>query len=77
MDASIGAFEAKALLSRQLEAVERFTISERGKPVADVIPHPADAAEAVAAALAALQATPRIHGVSDAQVDGFVRDGLL
>ena len=51
MDASIGAFEAKAQLSRQLQAV--------------------------AAALAALQAMPRIHGVSDAQVTGFVREGLL
>jgi len=59
MDASIGAFEAKAQLSRLLRAVEqgqRFTISVRGKPVADLIPHRADATEAVAAAVAALPA---------------------
>jgi antitoxin (DNA-binding transcriptional repressor) of toxin-antitoxin stability system len=49
----------------------------RGKPVADLIPHRADATEAVAAAVAALQATPRIHGVSDAEVAGFVREGRL
>ena len=59
MDASIGAFEAKAQLSRLLRAVEqgqRFTISVRGKPVADLIPLRADAAQAVAAAVAALPA---------------------
>ncbi|MFN7871064.1 MAG: type II toxin-antitoxin system Phd/YefM family antitoxin, partial [Cyanobacteriota bacterium] len=42
MDASIGAFEAKAQLSRLLRAVEqgeRFTITVRGKPVADLVPH--------------------------------------
>ena len=64
MDASIGAFEAKAQLSRLLRAVEqgqRFTISVRGKPVA----------------VAALQATPRIHGVSDAEVADFVGEGRL
>jgi prevent-host-death family protein len=80
MDASIGAFEAKAQLSRLLRAVEqgqRFTISVRGKPVADLIPHRGDATEAVAAAVAALQATPRIHGVSDAEVAGFVGEGRL
>ena len=80
LDASIGAFEAKAQLSRLLRAVEqgqRFTISVRGKPVADLIPHRADATEAVAAAVAALQATPRIHGVSDAEVAGFVGEGRL
>ena len=49
MHASIGAFEAKAQLFRLLRAVEqgeRFTISVRGKPVADLIPHRANAVEA-------------------------------
>lgn len=76
MDASIGAFEAKAQLSRLLRAVEqgqRFTISVRGKPVADLVPHRPDATEAVAA----LQAAPRIHGVSDADVAGFLSEGRL
>ncbi len=53
MDASIGAFEAKAQLSRLLRAVEqgeRFTITVRGKPVADLVPHRAEATQAVAAA---------------------------
>jgi prevent-host-death family protein len=80
MDASIGAFEAKAQLSRLLRAVEqgeRFTITVRGKPVADLVPHRADAAQGVGAARAALQAIPRIRGLSDAEVADFVREGRL
>ena len=80
MGVSIGAFEAKAQLSRLLRAVEQgqlFTISVRGKPVADLIPHRANATEAVAAAVTALQATARIHGVSDAEVAGFINEGRL
>ena len=80
MDASIGAFEAKTQLSRLLRAVEqgqRFTISVRGKPVADLIPHRGDANDAAAAAVAALQATPRIYGIRDADVAGFINEGRL
>lgn len=78
MDVSIGAFEAKAQLSRLLRAVEageRFTITIRGKPVADLVPHRADTAQDVAAVVAALQAFPRIRGVRDAEVADFVREG--
>ena len=78
MDPSIGAFEAKAQLSRLLRAVEqgeRFTITVRGKPVADLVPHRAGSTQGVAAAVAALQAFPRIRGVSDAEVAGFVSQG--
>ena len=42
MDSCIGAFEAKAQLSRLLRAVEngeQFTITVRGKPIADLVPH--------------------------------------
>ena len=80
MDTSIGAFEAKAQLSRLLRAVEqgkRFTITVRGRPVADLVPHRADATQAMAAAVAALQTSPRILGVSDADVAGFVSEGRL
>ncbi len=80
MDTCIGAFEAKAQLSRLLRAVQQgqqFTISVHGKPVADLIPHRADGADAAAAAVVALQAAPRIHGVSDAEVAGFINEGRL
>jgi antitoxin (DNA-binding transcriptional repressor) of toxin-antitoxin stability system len=44
---SIGTFKAKAQLSQLLQAVEaseRFSITMRGKPVADPLPHRADGA---------------------------------
>ena len=50
MDASIGAFEARAQLSRLLRAVEqseRFTSTVRGRPVADLVPHRAEVASFV------------------------------
>ncbi len=78
MDASIGAFKAKAQLSRLLRAVEngeRFTITVRGKPVADLVPHRSDAGQGVDAAVAALRAFPRIRGVSAADVASFVSEG--
>ena len=80
MDVSIGAFEAKAQLSRLLRAVEqgeRFTITVRGKPVADLVPHCGGTEQGVAAAVAALQAAPRIRGVSDADVASFMAEGRL
>ena len=52
MGTSIGAFKAKAQLSRLLQAVEageRFSITVRGKPVADPLPHQADGAQGIRA----------------------------
>ena len=78
MQPSIGAFEAKAQLSRLLRAVEQgehFTITVRGKPVADLVPHRATSSEGLAAAIEALQAFPRIRGVGDADVADFIEEG--
>jgi len=78
MDVNIGAFEAKAQLSRLLRAVEqgeRFTITVRCKPVADLVPHGGGSEQGVAAAVAALQSQPRIRDVSDADVASFVAEG--
>lgn len=64
MERSIGASEAKSQLSQLLRAVEQgeqFTITVRGKPVA--------------AAIAAMQALPRIRGLRDADVTSFVAEG--
>ena len=78
MDHSIGAFEAKAQLSRLLRAVEQgkhFTITLRGRPVADLVPHRAASNQNLEAAIAELQAFPRILGVSDKDVAGSVAEG--
>ena len=78
MDSSIGAFEAKAQLSRLLRAVEageQFTITVRGRPVADLVPHRAAAAQSIAAAVEAFKTMPKIQGLSDADVAQFVTEG--
>ena len=52
MGTSIGAFKAQARLSQLLQAVEageRFSITVRGKPVADPLPHRADGAQGIRA----------------------------
>jgi prevent-host-death family protein len=78
MDSCIGAFEAKAQLSRLLRAVEngeQFTITVSGKPVADLVPHRSQPAHSLKAAVHAMQAFPRIQSVADADVASFVSEG--
>ncbi len=86
MDINIGDFKAKSHLFRLLRAVargERFTITVRGRPVTDLLPHPAEmawsaeTAQGVASAVAALQSLPRIQDIDDAEVAAFVREGRL
>ena len=63
MAASIGAFEAKAQLSRLLRAVEqgeRFTLTVRGKPVADLVPHRSESSQGLAAAIASFVGEGRL-----------------
>ncbi|MGB7563199.1 MAG: type II toxin-antitoxin system prevent-host-death family antitoxin [Prochlorococcaceae cyanobacterium] len=74
----IGAFEAKAQLSRLLRAVERgerFTITVRGKPVADLVPTGLGEASSTRAAVEALLALPKVRGVPDADVAAFIAEG--
>lgn len=78
MDSCIGAFEAKAQLSRLLRAVgngEQFTITVRGKPIADLVPHRSQSAHSLKAAVHAMQAFARIQSVADADVASFVSEG--
>ena len=78
MEHAVGAFEAKAQLSRLLRAVEKgeqFTFTVRGRPVADLVPHRAASREGLAATIAALQAFPRIQGIGDREVASFVAEG--
>jgi prevent-host-death family protein len=78
MDSCIGAFEAKAQLSRLLRAVEngeQVTITVRGKPIADLVPHRSQSAHSLKAAVDAMQAFPRIQSIADADVANFVSEG--
>lgn len=65
MKAEIGAYEAKTRLPellRQVKAGKRFTITNRGKAVADLVPtvneKPVDAKAAIAKFQAFLEANP-------------------
>jgi antitoxin (DNA-binding transcriptional repressor) of toxin-antitoxin stability system len=58
-----------------VEQGEQFTITVRGRPVADLVPHRAASREGLAATIAALQAFPRIRHASDADVASFVAEG--
>lgn len=78
MGVPVGAFEAKAQLSRLLRAVERgerFTITVRGKPVADLVPTGLAESRSTQAAVEALLALPKVRGVADAEVAAFIAEG--
>lgn len=77
----IGAFEAKTRLSeilRKVEQGERFTITVRGRAVADVVPtrHPraVPSPEEVEAAYERLR-HPKIAGVSHEQIRAWIEEG--
>lgn len=78
MSKSIGAFDAKTHLSEYLERVskgERFTITRRGKPVADLSPHGAER-ESVGGLLDSMRQFRERVGSSDHSFDviGAVRE---
>ena len=74
----IGAFDAKTRLSeilRKVEQGERFTITVRGRPVADVVPTQAQSKSARDEAIECLMNFPRITGVDGDTVLEWIREG--
>jgi prevent-host-death family protein len=75
----IGAFDAKTKLSeilRKVEQGERFTITVRGRAVANLVPVAPDRSAArVAAAVEALRSFPKIEGISGDTVLEWIREG--
>jgi prevent-host-death family protein len=74
----IGAFDAKTKLSeilRKVEQGERFTITVRGRAVADVVPTQRRDQRRVKEAVEALRNFPRITGVSGDEVLAWIREG--
>jgi len=77
MPTEIGIFEAKAKLSeivRKTQAGESFTITVRGRPVADIVPSHARSKEAVHAAVERMM-NRRIKGVPGDTVLEWIREG--
>jgi prevent-host-death family protein len=74
----IGAFDAKTRLSeilRKVEQGERFTITVRGRAVADVVPSEGTRSRRAAEAVAALLKMEKITGIPDETVQAWIREG--
>ncbi len=74
----VGAFDAKAKLSELLRAVgqgQRYTITVRGKPVADLIPSQTAAHHDVQAAVAEMRAFKKVQGITAQDVHDMLAEG--
>ena len=74
----IGAFDAKAKLSELLRAVaagQRYTITVRGKAVADLVPCETASGHDAAAAVTAMRAFPKVRGVTAKEIAEMISDG--
>jgi prevent-host-death family protein len=74
----IGAFEAKTKLSeilRKVEQGERFTITLRGRSVADIVPSQVKDRQRVAEAVRRLMLMPKIEGISPETVKEWIEEG--
>lgn len=74
----IGSYDAKTKLAellRQVQAGRRYTITLRGKPVADLVPSEQARRTDTAAAVAAMRAFTRVQGVPAERVAEWVAEG--
>ncbi|AMO92980.1 prevent-host-death family protein [Collimonas fungivorans] len=74
----IGAFDAKAKLSELLRGVghgQRYTITVRGKPVADLVPSETSAQNDAIAAVASMQAFKKVLGLGAEDISEMISEG--
>lgn len=74
----VGAFDAKAKLSELLRAVargQRYTITVRGKAVADLVPSETAEHPDVHAAVAAMRAFKKVPGVTAHDIGEMIAEG--
>lgn len=74
----VASFDAKARLPellRGVQAGQRFTITVRGKPVADLVPCAGNVRSGAVSAIAAMRAMPRVKGVDAAAVEALIAEG--
>ncbi len=77
MYTEIGSFDAKAQLSKLLQAVQRgqrFTITLRGRPIADLVPS-GSAGHDAQTAVEAMRGIEKVRGVSGALVTEWIAEG--
>ncbi|MGE3919973.1 MAG: type II toxin-antitoxin system Phd/YefM family antitoxin [Gammaproteobacteria bacterium] len=80
MHTEIGAFEAKANLSKLLQDVKQghsFTITVRGEPIADLVPTGTGAREDIEAGIEAMKQIRKIQNVSDETVTEWIAQESL
>ena len=78
MYTEIGAFDAKAKLSELLRAVkhgQRYTITLRGVPVADLIPSETGAAHDNQMAIERMHHIKKVPGISDEMLQEWIAEG--
>jgi len=78
MSTEIGSFDAKTQLSRLLRDVQagrRYTITVRGRPVADLIPHGAVVQQDNRAAVEAMHVIRKVRGVSGEELADWINEG--
>lgn len=78
MYTEIGAFDAKAKLSQLLQEVkrgQRFTITVRGQPIADLIPSENIAEQDINAAIEAMNSIKKVEGVTAANITEWIKEG--
>lgn len=80
MPSEIGAYAAKTKLPELLREVQkgrRFTITHRGKPVADLVPSERRKAKDVRKAINDMLSIERIKGVDPEDIAAWIREGRV
>lgn len=74
----IGAYDAKTKLPellRKVEQGERFTITQRGRPIADLVPSEDHARQGAAAAVQSMRTFERVVGISGEDIETWIAEG--
>jgi prevent-host-death family protein len=78
MSFEIGAYEAKTKLPELLREVQngkRFTITHRGRPVAELVPSASSSRQDHSAAIRDMLNFERVTGIDPKQVADWIREG--
>ena len=78
MNTEIGSFEAKTRLPELLRSVKRghrYTITLRGKPIADLVPGEGAEVKDSSAAVESMRSLHRVTGVPNEALNEWIREG--
>lgn len=78
MSIEVGSYDAKTKLPellREVQSGHRFTITLRGKPVAQLVPVEMAGVKAAQEAIAAMISFPKVKGVNDSDLQSWISEG--